>query len=123
MYFYVSRYAMDSIGYHVGYETFEGYLHIFQKRDFQIAGTPISIFPEVVFPSALVVGDINPAVNEDEYNRGLEDDSEGGYCAPDDDFAYQELEHALNQAIKNLPEVVFDIESRVWSCGNFKMFI
>lgn len=123
LYFYVSRYAMDGIGYHVGYEQYEGYLPIFQKSQFYIAGLPTSIFPDVVFPSTLEIGDIESAVDEEEYNKDLDDDSDGGYYGPDEDFAFSELEYALNEAIKNLPEAEFDKDTKTWSCGYFKMSI
>ncbi len=41
--------------------------------------------------------------------------SEGDYCPPDDDFAYQELYHHLYEAQANLPSGHFEPSTGVWS--------
>ena len=41
--------------------------------------------------------------------------SEYDYTPPDDDFAYQELEHHLQEALKDLPSGHFDGETASWS--------
>ena len=40
--------------------------------------------------------------------------SEYDYCPPDDDFAHQELEHHLNEAMADLPSGYFNSETASW---------
>lgn len=110
---HVSRYAMDGMGGGVGHEEYYGTLAIIPRND-----------EKVVVPSAMQIHwePAQPPIetteidaearlrdNGIEFNRE-EDDLvelagehglyEGDYCPPDDDFAWQELEHHLGEIIK-----------------------
>ena len=142
--FTVERYAMDGAGFHAGYETFIGAMQIFHGPDLGILSLMTPHAKEVVFPSAMDVSEIIPAEDPHEYTveearafleewhdhlEALDSDDadyilqtafdygmgEGDYCPPDDDFAYQELDHHLQEALKDLPDGRFDPETRAWS--------
>ena len=54
---------------------------------------------------------------QEAYDRGM---GEGDYFPPDDDFAYEELNHALNEALDCLPAATFDPNTRTWHLGSLE---
>lgn len=159
--FTLSRYAMNGNGGYVGYEYYTGVLPLFKKSDFQVTcGAPYLISPFFILPNRLYVHKVVPAAEEHKFTKQeayqyLEDRNalprgfsklsadelkqeafdhgmgEGGYCPPDDDYAYQELKAAVDYCVKHLlewkfsnPEDICGLDAsrniygkRTWTCG------
>jgi hypothetical protein len=151
--FTAERYAMNGVGFHVGYEKFTASLTLypFVSGIRHHAATPQSKF--YVIPETFDVEEIIPATDTPEHTAEdarrflvqmstpgslladqlkdwqlLDGDQrlelafslglgEGDYYPPDHDFAYQELDHILNQALEDLPFGSFSWaeEGRVWT--------
>ena len=105
-FFSTSRSAMDDVGYYIGTETYDGRLVMLNREVFGIYGVglpPLSICRWVVLPSSL---DVYKIYHPDESIH---------YYPPDEDFAYQELDHCVNEALADLPKWEFDGGTRAWT--------
>jgi len=103
--FWVSRYAMDSLGYHVGYEVYRGDLNLYSKENFQhYIGAP-----SIAEPHFCIIEQLDGELVDapDEYDVGDDEDSEG-YHHPDPEFVYDELKDWLGEAMSRLPEWSFN---------------
>jgi len=109
----VERYAMDGGGHHVGTEVYTATMSIIQEHwivpdvfrlSWEPAQPPVEI-TEIDAEARLRDNEIAFAVEDDLVELANEHGLyEGDYCPPDDDFAWQELDHALGEIIKTVKE-------------------
>jgi len=125
-----SRFAMDGNGFHVGYETITYKWKAYSKRELGISGIPYLLSAWVINPNEFEIESKDLPMDEAEPIHSddceFKDDPDSfdncdcaefweGYCPPDDDFFYQEMESILEWA--NWVEAEFDPDTREWTLG------
>lgn len=105
---YADRYAMDGVGYGVGYEKYEGTMNLVPKRVGELNSMQVKLDPLAAWLVDLDTLDVKLVDAPEEYepecdcgeeNCDCEDNlGDGGYSHPDDDFVYQEIEHIVYEA-------------------------
>lgn len=111
------RCAMDGNGFIVGDETYTAMLPLHHKRDFGIVGIPYNLSEYVVLPNAYYDIEVESAIEND--CKCKEDEECNCYFPPDEDFAYQEIDNIIQQAITNLIEAKFSANNKEWTLGDY----
>lgn len=146
--FTIERPAYDGNGYHVGYERCSFAGKTIKKSELRLAGIPYNLSPHVINTDSFeIINPITPdeefptidshdpncAIHTDlpkdhnwdddpfpdECDCGCNDEW-NGYTPPDSDFWYQEMENVFYYILNHnqLPDAVFDSETREWTIGN-----
>jgi len=127
-----SRYTMDGMGYHVGYENVIFKWIAKSKRELGITGIPYLLSSWVINPNDFEIEskdlpeNDNPEHDSDCQYYGIENnkldfdncdcaDMFEGYYQPDDDFFYEEMNHILEQC--DWIEAEFNSDTREWKLG------
>lgn len=123
---HISRYAMDGVGYHVGYESYEGTMRLVSKRENERNSMQIKVDPFAAWLVDLATLDVRLVDAPDEYEPECDcceenctclDGCDGGYSKPDDDFVWQEVDHIVTQA-KETP-LVWSFNNGEWSIVDY----
>jgi len=124
------RYAMNPMGYHIGYETVVFKWMAIKKSQLEILGLPKLLSNWVVMIDKYVIESKDLPDNEDPIHNAdceFDDvfasfdncdcaDSFEGYWQPDDDFFYQEMNHIIE--MMQIPEASFNPDKREWWLGD-----
>lgn len=119
---YYSRYATDGNGSHVGYEDVIFSTTCLNRLELGLhAGIPMGLSEWVVNPNSFKI-DRTDLPKPDIFKEGEDEDNDNGYCPPDNDFFYEELDYIINHLIDSdsIPAAEFDPVNREWSIGNQK---
>lgn len=123
----IERFAMDGVGFHVGYESVTYQWNCIDKHELGIVGIPYILSKYVVNPNQFEIVDTDcpepeEPIHDDDCELNSEPDGEcdcgaieGLYYPPDDDFWYQQLDGILDSI--EYPDAEFNLNNRMWSLG------